>query len=212
MAKRNPTCQQLRTALDPERLAEQLAYALPRAYSRPALYLFCDGGVVYRRDKISNKVDSTGPGGWGCAFLLVDEDTSAYLSCLRGNHPNTTNNQMELHAVNHALLQLKELDDISTGQVRLHIISDSQYVVKGATQWLDGWKARHFEGVKNLPYWQQFLLASQGLKPTWHHCRGHRNAADFPARSWDKFTAIGNDIADKLATLGRLELTSQKSR
>ncbi|MCP4526655.1 MAG: ribonuclease HI [Aestuariibacter sp.] len=207
MAGKKPTLSSLKAFLkNNQALADELAYALPRAYSVPALYLFCDGGVVYSRCKATKKTQSEGKGGWGVALLLIEEGEPPMLTYMSGGHPLTTNNKMELQAVISSLLEINDIEDIRTNQTRAHIISDSQYVVKGATEWMAGWKARNFEDVKNVPYWQQFLMASKGLRPTWHHCRGHRNKNDFPARSWDRFTAIGNDIADKLATLGRLQL------
>lgn len=207
MAAKKPTLSSLKAALkDDQALADELAYALPRAYSRPALYLFCDGGVVYPRCKETRQTASEGKGGWGAALLLIEDGEQPMLTYMRGGHPITTNNQMELQAVISVLLSINSLADVRSNTIRTHIISDSQYVVKGATEWMSGWKARNFADVKNVPFWQQYLIASKGLRPTWHHCRGHRNINDFPARSWDRFTAIGNDIADKLATLGRLEL------
>lgn len=207
MATKKPTIQSLKADLkDHQAWADELAHALPRAYSRPALYLFCDGGVVYERCKQTRKTASEGKGGWGAALLLIEDDEAPMLTYMYGGHPVTTNNQMELQAVISVLQNMNGLDDIRSNATRAHIISDSQYVVKGATEWMSGWKARNFADVKNVPFWQQYLIATKGVRPTWHHCRGHRKKDDFPARSWDRFTAIGNDIADKLATLGRLSL------
>lgn len=207
MANKKPTSSSLKAFLkDNQALADELAHALPRAYSRPALYVFCDGGVVYQRCKETKKTASEGKGGWGAALLLIEDDEPPMLTYMYGGHPKTTNNKMELQAVISALLNINDLEDIRTNTTRAHLISDSQYVVKGATEWMAGWKARNFEDVKNVPVWQQYLIASKGLRPTWHHCRGHRKKEDFPARSWDRFTAIGNDIADRLATLGRFSL------
>lgn len=207
MAAKKPTLSSLKAFLkNNQALADELAHALPRAYSRPALYLFCDGGVVYKKCKTTKKTASEGKGGWGVALLLIEDNELPMLTYMSGGHPKTTNNKMELQAVISSLLQVNGIDDIRTNATRAHIISDSQYVVKGATEWMAGWKARNFQDVKNVPIWQQYLIASKGMKPTWHHCRGHRKIENFPARSWDRFTAIGNDIADKLATLGRFML------
>jgi ribonuclease HI len=71
-----------------------------------------------------------GPGGWG-----------AWLRCGRhekelcGGEPLTTNNRMELLAVIRALESLKRPS-------RARIATDSQYVQKGISEWIKGWKAR----------------------------------------------------------------------
>ncbi len=54
---------------------------------------------------------------------------------LFGGEPRTTNNRMELTAVIEALLALNRPS-------RVELYTDSQYVQKGITEWLPGWKAR----------------------------------------------------------------------
>ena len=54
---------------------------------------------------------------------------------LCGGEMNTTNNRMEMMAVIQALTALKR-----PCTVTLHL--DSQYVLKGITDWLAGWKAK----------------------------------------------------------------------
>lgn len=89
-----------------------------------------------------------GPGGYGA--IIKDYDSERVIS---GGEPNTTNNRMELLAVIKALAYYKEPKII-------HIYTDSEYVLKGATQWLSDWKKRGFrsaEGreIKNLDLWQE---------------------------------------------------------
>ena len=71
-----------------------------------------------------------GPGGWGA--LLQSADARKELC---GGELDTTNNRMEMMAVIEALSALKR-----PCKVTLHV--DSQYVLKGMTEWLPGWKAR----------------------------------------------------------------------
>lgn len=126
-----------------------------------------------------------GPGGWG--VLLRSDDGSEKELC--GGESSTTNNRMEMMAVIQALTALKR-----PCAVTLHL--DSQYVLKGITEWLPGWKARGWrtaakQPVKNVDLWQQLdALVSQGdHKIDWRWVRGHNGDP-------------GNERADGLANRG----------
>ncbi|MFM7011775.1 MAG: ribonuclease HI, partial [Betaproteobacteria bacterium] len=71
-----------------------------------------------------------GPGGWGALLKM-----GAVEKTLHGGEPLTTNNRMEMLAVIEALGALKR-----PCNVLLHV--DSQYVMKGMTEWIHGWKQR----------------------------------------------------------------------
>lgn len=125
-----------------------------------------------------------GPGGWG--VLLKSGATEKELF---GGELGTTNNRMELTAVIVALQSLKR-----PCQVALH--SDSQYVLKGISEWLPGWKARGWktaakQPVKNVDLWQQLdaLVTGQGHVIDWRWVRGHNGDP-------------GNERADSLANRG----------
>ena len=125
-----------------------------------------------------------GPGGWGA--LLKSEGTQKELF---GGELGTTNNRMEMLAVIEALTALKR-----TCQVILHV--DSQYVLKGMTEWLPGWKARGWktaakQPVKNVDLWQRLdaLVNGAGHAIEWRWVRGHNGDP-------------GNERADALANLG----------
>ncbi|HUJ00171.1 MAG TPA: ribonuclease HI, partial [Usitatibacter sp.] len=84
-----------------------------------------------------------GPGGWGAVLECDGEEKELY-----GGERSTTNNRMELTAVIEALAALKR-------PCRIVLHTDSQYVQKGITEWLRGWKARGWrtasrEPVKNV--------------------------------------------------------------
>lgn len=120
-----------------------------------------------------------GPGGWG--VLLRYDGTEKTLS---GAEWNTTNNQMELTAAIQGLNALKR---------RCHVIvvTDSQYVKNGITQWIHnwrekGWKNSKKEAVKNLELWQALEEATSRHTVEWQWVKGH---SDHPE----------NDIADLLA-------------
>lgn len=107
-----------------------------------------------------------GPGGWG-ALLRVDGKEKE----LSGYAPATTNNRMELLAVIEALRVLKR-------PVTARVHTDSQYVQKGISEWIHGWKRRGWQTadrkpVKNVDLWQALDAATQGHKIEWLWVRGH---------------------------------------
>ena len=125
-----------------------------------------------------------GPGGWG--VLLKSGSTEKELF---GGERETTNNRMELMAVIMALEALKR-----PCHVFLH--ADSQYVLKGMTEWLAGWKAKGWktaskQPVKNVDLWQRLdaLVATSEHKIEWRWVKGHNGDP-------------GNERADELANRG----------
>jgi ribonuclease HI len=125
-----------------------------------------------------------GPGGWG--VLL---QSGATVKELYGGEASTTNNRMELTAVIKGLEALKR-----PCAVTLYL--DSQYVLKGITEWLPGWKAKGWrtaskQPVKNVELWKHLddLLNQSGHVVDWRWVRGHNGDA-------------GNERADALANLG----------
>lgn len=126
-----------------------------------------------------------GPGGWG----VLLRTPSGQQKELYGGEPNTTNNRMELLAVIEALSALKRPCSIT-----LHL--DSQYVLKGMTEWLPGWKAKGWktaskQPVKNVDLWQRLdaLVNQSAHRIDWRWVKGHAGDA-------------GNERADALANLG----------
>ena len=125
-----------------------------------------------------------GPGGWG--VLLKHGATEKELF---GGGPSTTNNRMEMMAVIQALTALKKPCDIT-------LYLDSQYVLKGITEWIPGWKAKGWrtaskQPVKNVDLWQQLdsLVQESGHRIDWRWVRGHNGDP-------------GNERADALANQG----------
>ena len=99
----------------------------------------------------------------------------------------TTNNRFELTAVIEALSALKE-----PCEVILH--TDSQYVMKGITEWIRGWKAKGWktaskEPVKNVDLWKRLEDATHVHHIRWVWVKGHSGHD-------------GNERADKLANKG----------
>ncbi|MCX8516686.1 MAG: ribonuclease HI [Rhodoferax sp.] len=134
-----------------------------------------------------------GPGGWGALLRSADGTEKE----LFGGELGTTNNRMEMMAVIEALAALKR-----PCSVVLHI--DSQYVLKGITEWLRGWKAKGWktasrQQVKNVDLWQRLdaLVSNAGHRIDWRWVKGH--AGD-----------PGNERADALANLGVEKALSKK--
>ena len=65
----------------------------------------------------------------------------------------TTNNRMELLSAISALKALKE----SAAQFQVNVYSDSQYVVKGITEWYKGWELKNYYQVKNPELWKELV-------------------------------------------------------
>lgn len=136
------------------------------ASTRPFVQLFTDGACS----------GNPGPGGW--AFLLRHPSSKAEKEH-SGGLAETTNNQMELSAVIQGLLAL-------TRPSQVEIITDSQYVAKGAQEWMPGWKRngwkRKEQGklkpLKNTELWQQLdeLLARHDVR--WTVIKGHSGHAE----------------------------------
>jgi ribonuclease HI len=136
---------------------------MPKTASHsPEVLLFTDGGCS----------GNPGPGGW--AFLLRHPASGKEME-RSGAERETTNNRMEMLAVIRGLEALKR-------PTRVELVTDSEYVGKGLSEWLPKWKAngwRRREGknlkpVKNEDLWRRLdeLIARHQVKFT--HVRGHR--------------------------------------
>ena len=107
-----------------------------------------------------------GPGGWGA--ILRHKTTEKELC---GGEPDTTNNRMEMTAVIEGLKALKRACKVA-------VYTDSQYVQKGITEWIWGWKKRGWKTadnkpVKNAELWQLLDKEASRHKVTWHWVKGH---------------------------------------
>jgi ribonuclease HI len=123
-----------------------------------------------------------GPGGWG-ALMVAGE----HMKEMFGGERNTTNNRMELKAVIEALSALKR-------PCIVIVHTDSQYVQKGISEWIQGWKARGWktaarEPVKNVDLWQALDAARATHTIEWRWVKGHAGHE-------------GNERADALANMG----------
>ncbi len=131
--------------------------------SAPDVVLFTDGACS----------GNPGPGGWAA---ILKHPASGKVKTLAGGQALTTNNQMELKG---AIEGLKAID--STKRRRVHLVSDSQYVIHGLTQWIPGWVANNWrkgkkanaEAVKNVELWKELYELAQRHDMSYEHVRGH---------------------------------------
>jgi ribonuclease HI len=120
-----------------------------------------------------------GPGGWAALLQMGEHEKE-----LNGAEAMTTNNRMELTAVIRALEALKR-------PVQARVYTDSEYVRRGISEWLTGWKARGWrtadkKPVKNQDLWEQLDALNARHDIEWHWVPGH---AGVP----------GNERVDRLA-------------
>ncbi len=123
-----------------------------------------------------------GPGGWGALLRWGNTEKELF-----GGEAETTNNRMELTAAIRALEALKR-------PCRIHLHTDSQYVRKGITEWMDNWKKRGWKTANRKPVlnkdlWQTLDEEADRHQISWFWVKGH---------SGDP----GNDRADALANRG----------
>ncbi|MCB0011340.1 MAG: ribonuclease HI [Anaerolineales bacterium] len=128
-----------------------------------------------------------GIGGWA-ALLRYGEHEKV----LTGNDPHTTNNRMELQAAIAALSALNRACDIE-------FYTDSEYVRRGITEWIDGWAAAGWKrkGGKPIPnqeLWQTLWTQVKKHEINWHWVKGHAGNRD-------------NERVDQLARKARLAIT-----
>lgn len=123
-----------------------------------------------------------GPGGWGCLLRFHDVEKE-----LCGGEADTTNNRMELMAVIEGLRALSR-------PCSVRIVTDSQYVKQGMTQWIhnwrrNGWRTAAKKPVKNRDLWETLdaLLAQHQV--AWEWVKGHAGHPE-------------NERADQLANDG----------
>ena len=107
-----------------------------------------------------------GPGGWGALIIF-----GRHKKELSGGEHQTTNNRMELTAAVKALNALKK-------PCQVDFYTDSEYLRKGITQWIQQWKARGWrksnkKPVKNQDLWKALDEAIQPHQIKWHWVRGH---------------------------------------
>ena len=123
----------------------------------PAATLYTDGGCR----------PNPGPGGWAAVLLRPGEDPQE----LSGSEPKTTNNRMELKAA------IEGLRALPAGH-RVELFTDSEYVRKGITEWLErwrrnGWRTAAKKEVLNGDLWRELAAEPERHRVSWHWVKGH---------------------------------------
>ena len=148
---------------------------------KPAVVIYTDGACS----------GNPGPGGWGAILI-----SGKHRKEISGGEAETTNNRMELTAAISALEALKK-----PSRVDLH--TDSEYVKKGISEWIHGWKQRGWKTaaktpVKNADLWQRLDAARLRHEVQWHWLRGHAGHVE-------------NERADELAREGMRPFLKKRS-
>ncbi|GGC02711.1 ribonuclease H [Marinobacterium zhoushanense] len=123
-----------------------------------------------------------GPGGWGAILRSGTHEKELY-----GGEPHTTNNRMEMTAAIEALSALNQ-------PCKVILTTDSEYLRKGITEWLAGWKRKGWktasrQPVKNADLWQLLDQLVSKHQISWEWVKGHSGHPE-------------NERADQLANRG----------
>ncbi len=140
------------------------------------VWLFSDG---------SSK-GNPGPGGYGTILRVTDSRGTVHEKEYSEGFAETTNNRMELMGV------IRGFEGLNR-PCRVHVVTDSQYVVNAFEKgWLESWAAHDWRGsdkkpVKNIDLWQRLMGAMDGHEYSFEWVRGHAGHPE-------------NERCDKLAT------------
>lgn len=124
--------------------------------NKPYVEIFTDGACS----------GNPGPGGYGAVLRFGDKEKE-----ISGFKGMTTNNRMELTAVISALESLKK-------PCRVRVTTDSNYIVKGMTEWIGGWIKNNWRNsqkkdVLNRDLWERLLKAATPHEIEWAWIKGH---------------------------------------
>jgi ribonuclease HI len=116
-----------------------------------------------------------GPGGWAYVMVRQTFQGVQVIAKEKGSEKNTTNNRMELTAVIMALRALKTRTDVPR---QTAVLTDSQYVQKGITEWILGWKRNAWrtadkKPVKNQDLWMELDSLAGEFPIQWEWVKGH---------------------------------------
>ena len=131
-----------------------------------------------------------GPGGWAALLRYGARERE-----LAGGEAQTTNNRMELMAAIVALETLTEACEVT-------LVTDSQYVRQGITEWMAGWQRRGWktsggDAVKNRDLWERLHAATQRHRIDWRWVKGHSGDPDN-----ERVDTLARDEAQKFRSAG----------
>jgi ribonuclease HI len=152
--------------------------------------IYCDGGSFNN----TKKSDLPYFGSYGTIIFRNNEE----LKRLSGCTDKFTNNLGEITA---CLNGLKWIEDNTSSNITfIRVISDSQYVIKGSNEWINGWIKRGWknnqnETLPNLEYWQKLysFITNKKYHISFKWTKGHNNDNDVHS--------IMNEECDKLCNI-----------
>ena len=138
------------------------------------------------------------PGAGGFCGYGIRGDTVVFKTC--GCESKTTNNIMEMKAVIHGIQKATK-----NGWTEYTIYTDSQYVLNGATKWINGWQKKGWKtatgsDVKNKQLWIELnKLLTPGIKFKWvkaHNGNKWNEKVDTVARDCARLIDNKDDIQE----------------
>ena len=146
-----------------ENVSQRTCFGNPMVTEPPEVILYTDGACR----------GNPGPGGWA---VILKHPVTGTVKTHSGGARRTTNNKMELTA---AIEGLRALD--SNRCRRVHLVSDSEYLLLGLKEWIPKWIANNWRRgkstgsppVKNAALWKTLYALTQQHEMSYEHVRGH---------------------------------------
>lgn len=115
------------------------------------------------------------------AFMVMSNLTKEIKGGKSGSNPSTTNNIMEMTAV------LEAMKWSVRNNVKIELLTDSQYVYNGLTKWAEGWQKRNWKKADNSPVlnkelWQEMLEVYDPKIHWLNWTRGHQTDSSYQTR------------------------------
>jgi len=125
-----------------------------------------------------------GPGGW--AAIIFDNKKVREIA---GSEKETTNNRMEMRAAIEALKTVSE-----NAEVQIH--TDSEYLMKGASLWIqnwqkNNWRTKNKKAVLNQDLWVELWNEIEKREVSWNKVLGHSGH-----KYNERCDALANSYAD----------------
>jgi ribonuclease HI len=160
---------------------------------------YCDGAC-----KQNNIKSKTRPGGWG-AFIIYKEESRYTRWITYGGKKGTTNQEMELTAMDEVLKLIEPGDDVMIRSDSLYVLNGIGDVTKSMlghttfSGWIGGWEKKNWKkadgkSILNIELWKSIysrclFLVKNNAVLHFEHVAGHSGEP-------------GNEMADKLSNLG----------
>ena len=153
---------------------------------------------------LGNGREGSNPGGAAGVMEYVHPDSAELARWdYWVSEPGTTNNRMALRSVIEAFRQISR----KGVRFRVTFTSDSQYLVKGMSEWVFGWMSRDWRKkdgpVLNLELWKEAVESVRGHQVHWRWVRGHEGhpqneyANDLAVRAAREQTSSGGIVASR---------------